>query len=122
MLWLGLGSAAAYGAGNALRGVGVRIWSEPMVGTLIGTVVGFLLQAFISARRSAELLSRLRSADHTGLTLYLFVGITGIAAQALSVVAMQYIPVAEVALITASTPLLVLPATVVLFPRREAVN
>lgn len=122
MLLLGLASSAAYGAGTAFRGVGVRLWSEPMIGTLIGALVGFFLQALVSARKRRELLPRLRLADRTGLILYFCVGITGITAQALSIVAMQYIPVAEVALITASTPLLVLPASLIFFPKRETVT
>lgn len=50
------------------------------------------------------------------------VGALSIIAQALSIVAMQLAPVADVALITAATPLVVWPLMRILYPGREPVS
>lgn len=120
--WLGLASAIAYGVGTAMRGVGVRHWPEPLLGALIGAIVGVLVHALVQAYRSVPLWPGWGEVDRNGIALFTMVGALGIGAQAISIVAMQLAPVADIALITAATPLVVWPLMRILYPGREPVN
>lgn len=121
VLVLGMGSSLAYAIGNVMRGAAIRAWNEPVLGALLGAVVGLSLHlAFSSGKR--EMLAGLRSASRSGLWLYALLGVTTIAAQMCAIAAMRYIPLSIATLITLCTPVLVFPLSRLLFKNSEEVS
>jgi drug/metabolite transporter (DMT)-like permease len=119
-LWIGLLGALAYGIGNVARGAGVRDWEAPIVGSLIGAVVGLVAYALVHTDLR-KLRSAVRGADPIGLRLWLLSGVLTIGAQTCQIAATQYIPVAIAVVISVAVPVVVLPVSVV-FLRREAIG
>lgn len=117
---IGLLGALAYGLGNVARGVGVRNWEAPIVGSLIGAMVGFVAYGLIKTDLR-KLPQAVRGADPVGRRLWLLSGVLTIGAQTCQIAATQYIPVAVAVVISVSVPVLVLPISV-LFLRREAIG
>lgn len=121
VLMLGLGSSLAYAIGNVMRGSGVRVWNEPILGALVGALIGLALHvAFSSGRR--EMLSGLRTANRSGALLYALLGVCTIFAQMCAIGAMRYIPLSIATLITLCTPVLVFPLSHMLFKNSENIN
>ena len=121
VVWLGIGASLGYAVGNVLRGYGIARWDEAIAGTLIGAVSALALQLAITAM-SREGLRPLARADRRGLALYAAMGVTTVSAQALTIAAMALAPVALVALITLSTPLLILPFSVTVLRHEERIG
>ena len=118
---LGLGSSLAYAIGNVMRGSGIRAWNEPVLGALLGAVIGLALHlGFSSGKR--EMLAGLRSASRSGLWLYALLGVTTIAAQMSAIAAMRYIPLSVATLVTLCTPVLVFPLSHLLFKNSEEIS
>lgn len=115
---LGLFSSGAYAVGNLLRGAAVRTWPEPIAGALIGALTGLALHYFLS-KDKASLVSRLRSAERSGLWLYALVGMANISGQITTIASMRYIPLSVAALVSLCTPLLVFPLSYWLFKSQE---
>lgn len=121
VLVLGLGSSLAYAIGNVMRGSGVRIWNEPVLGALVGALFGLVLHvAFSSGKR--EMLAGLRTANRSGALLYALMGVTTISAQMCTIGAMRYIPLSIATLITLCTPVLVFPLSHLLFKNSENIT
>ena len=121
VFFLGMGSSLAYAVGNVMRGAAIRAWNEPVLGALLGAVVGLALYlGFSSGKR--EMLAGLRSASRSGLWLYGLMGVTTIAAQMCAIAAMRYIPLSIATLITLCTPVLVFPLSRLLFKDSEEVS
>jgi drug/metabolite transporter (DMT)-like permease len=118
---LGAGASIGYAVGNVLRGYGVAHWNEAIAGTLIGAVAALALQLAITAM-SREGLRPLAHADRRGLALYAAMGVTTVSALALTIAAMALAPVALVALITLSTPLLILPFSATMLRHEERIG
>ena len=59
----------------------------------------------------AEFVRGLRTADRTGIRLYVLAGVLTICAQMSMVASMRYIPVAVATVITLATPLVVMPVS-----------
>ena len=123
LLVLGLSSAASYALGNICRAYGVRLWNEPLWGVFLGAATGLGLHLLMSARQSpSKLIRRLLDANRHGMRLFLVVGVSGLAAQICTIVAMRNLPVAEVAAIMTGTPLLVYPVSYLFMRRSEALT
>ncbi len=118
---LGVGASVGYAIGNVLRGQAIALWGEAIAGTLIGAVAALALQAALTGA-SREGFRPVRRADRRGLALYAAMGVTTVAAQALTIEAMSLAPVAVVALITLSTPLVILPVSLTMLRREERVD
>ena len=114
VLLLGLGSSFAYAIGNVLRGAAVRSWNEPVVGALVGAVLGLALHLAFSADKKG-LIGRLRKANRRGVGLYALMGVCTISGQMCLIGAMRFIPVSVATLMTLCTPLLVFPLSHLLF-------
>ncbi len=69
LLALGLASSTAYAIGNVLRGAAIRLWHEPVLGALLGSVSGLAIHLVFS-KGKAGLLHRLRSADRRGALIH----------------------------------------------------
>jgi len=120
-LFLGLGSSMAYAVGTVLRGAGVRLWNEPVLGALLGAVTGLVLHLATSSGLSS-LKQDMRAADRKGVWLYVISGILTITAQVCAIASLRYIPVSLSNLITLCSPLLVIPGSYLIFKNREAVT
>ena len=118
---LGAGASAGYAVGNVLRGYGIARWDEAIAGTLIGAVAALALQLALTAM-SRDGLRPLLRADRRGVALYAAIGVTTVSAQVLTIAAMALAPVALVALITLSTPLVILPFSLTVLRRDERIG
>jgi drug/metabolite transporter (DMT)-like permease len=118
---IGLASSLAYAVGNVLRGSAIRAWNEPVLGALLGAVVGLLLHALVSSGMRG-LRESLKGANRTGLLLYSLSGVLTISAQICVIWSYRYIPISLSNLITLCTPLLVIPGSYFLFRNREGIT
>jgi drug/metabolite transporter (DMT)-like permease len=121
VLWLGLGGALAYAIGSVLRAQAVRGWNEPILGALVGASSGLLLHAALN-RGNAGLVAKLKSADRRGLLTYAASGVLTICAQICAIASFRYIAVSLSSLIVLCTPVLVVPASYVLFKNRDGIT
>ena len=118
---MGIGASIGYAVGNVLRGFAVGRWDEAIAGTLVGSVAALALQAVLTAA-SRDGIGPIVRASRRGLALYALLGVTTVTAQAMTVAAMARAPVALVALITLSTPMLVLPFSMTVLRHEERVG
>lgn len=121
VLILGLGSSLAYAIGNVMRGSAVRVWNEPILGALLGAMLGLGLHLFFSSGKR-EMLAGIRKASRSGAWLYALMGVTTISAQICAIAAMRYIPLSIATLITLCTPILVFPLSHLLFKNSEGIG
>ena len=121
MLLLGLGSSLAYAVGNVLRGTAVRLWNEPVLGALVGSIFGLALQLAASSHKR-DIGMNLRNANPGGVWLFVLIGIMTISAQMCAIGAMRYIPLSVATLVTLCTPLLVFPLSHLLFKNSEGIG
>jgi drug/metabolite transporter (DMT)-like permease len=117
----GVLGALAYGLGNVARGAGVRDWEAPLVGGLVGALVGFITFTLVKTDLR-KLGAALRGADPVGRRLWLLSGVLSIAAQTCLIAATIYIPVAIAVVISVAVPVVVLPVSVLFLRRTEAVG
>jgi drug/metabolite transporter (DMT)-like permease len=110
----GLGGALAYAIGSVLRAQAIRSWDEPILGALVGAASGLLLHAALN-RGNAGLVAKLKNADRQGLLTYAVSGVLTICAQICAIASFRYIPVSLSSLIVLCTPVLVVPASYLLF-------
>ena len=111
-------AAVCYGLGNVARGAAVDAWREPLLGTLLGALSG--TAAFLLFHVSLVQVARqLSQADRAGLGLWALVGALTIAGQTAVVAATMYIPIAVAVAISSALPLVVIPASVLLFGNSE---
>jgi drug/metabolite transporter (DMT)-like permease len=118
---LALLGAAAYGLGNVARGAGVERWPEPVVGSLLGAVVG-LVGYWVVAVDRKTVVGAVRGADPRGRALWLLSGVLTIGAQTCLVAATETIPVAIAVVVSAAVPVVVLPVGLLLRRRVERVG
>ncbi len=120
-LLVGLGSSAAYSVSHILRAGAMQSWSEPVAGVALGAASGTLALVFVNRHRLPQL--RHSAAAQPGATaLYAAIGCMQVLAQALMIASLAHIPASVAALITMCTPLIVLPASLLLFKNREAIG
>lgn len=115
---LGLLTVAGFGVSNAFRGIGLRLWNEPLLGLLISSAAAMVLQC-ASTRDWAKVKRDMRGCNATGWALYTATGITTVGGPVLVAMAMLHIEIALAALVTHTTPLLIFPVTVWFYGQRE---
>lgn len=117
----GLLSAAAYGAGNVLRGFAIDRWQEPLVGALAGAVIA--TTAYVAIHPAARVaVRRLGSASRKGLGLWALSGSLMICGQASVIAATATLPVAVVVAVSAATPVVVVPVSIAMGGRHEGLT
>lgn len=120
-VFLGLGSSLAYAIGTVLRGAGVRLWNEPVLGALLGAATGLVLHLATSSVLHT-LRQEIAAADKKGVRLYVASGVLTISAQICAIASLRYIPVSLSTLITLCSPLIVIPGSYVIFKNRELIT
>ncbi len=121
LLLIGLGSASAYSVSQILRAAGVQAWSEPVVGVTLGAVAGSLALTWVQ-RKELRPLRRRILAQPAASMLYAGVGCMQIVAQTLLIASLLHIPASIAALVSMSSPLVVLPLSLLLFRNRERIG
>jgi drug/metabolite transporter (DMT)-like permease len=117
---LGMFASLAYAVGNVMRGAAVRDWDEPIAGGLLGALSGIALHLLFSSG-TAKSLSNLKSADRTGVLMFMFTGTLNISAQILVIFSLRYIPVSIATLIASCVPVLVIPMSYFLLKNQEGI-
>lgn len=118
---IGLGSATAYSVSYILRAVSVESWNEPIAGVVLGACAGSLALAVVHRRQLAPV--RQRAAAQPGAAMvYAGIGCMQVVAQGLMIASLVHIPASIAALITMCSPLVVLPASLLLFRNRERIG
>lgn len=114
-------ASVCYALGNVARGGAVQQWNEPVVGGFLGALsgtVGYLL-FHVSFRKLA---ADVRAANRRGLALWAGAGTITMAGQMAVIAATAHIPVGIAVAISAATPVLVIPASVLLFRNSDRVR
>ncbi|MQA12720.1 MAG: EamA family transporter [Pseudonocardiaceae bacterium] len=113
--------AMSYAVGNVVRSGAVRYWNEAVFGALLGascaTVV--YLVAHTDLRRLAQ---RVRTSPRSGLWFWALSGVLTISAQISLIAATRTIPVAVAVVVATAIPLIVVPASILLFRNAEGVT
>ena len=120
--FLAISGSASYAVGNVLRGVAIQEWNEPILGALIGAVLGMTLHFLTSLHITKRFRNKLAQADRIGVLIYALTGVLTIIAQVCVIASMRYIPVSIASLITLSTPVFVTPASYLLLKNREGIT
>ncbi|WP_017728758.1 DMT family transporter [Halalkalibacterium ligniniphilum] len=120
-VWIALLSALSYAVSNILRGVAVQDWNEPILGALLGAIVGLGFHMVFSLK-TKNIFTTLKEADRFALKLYCLSGICTISAQIFLISSMFYIPISIANLITLSTPILVTPLSYFLLKNAENIT
>lgn len=120
-VWIALLSAFSYAISNILRGVAVQDWNEPILGALIGAVVGIGFHIIFSLK-THNIMDTLKRADRLAIKLYCVSGVCTISAQIFVISSMFYIPISIANLITLSTPILVTPLSYFLLKNSENIT
>lgn len=118
---LALVDALSYAIGNVIRSSAVRDWDQAVFGGLLGALAAtaVYLVFHTDLRRLAH---RVRTARRSGIWLWTLSGVLTISAQISLIASTRTIPVAVGVVITAAIPLIVVPASVVLFRNTEGVT
>lgn len=117
---VGLFSAAAYAVGNIIRGDALDRWSEPLLGALAGAVAATVVYAALHRPAWSAVAGPRR--PRRGLALWLLSGALTIGGQACVIASTAYLPVSVAVAISAATPMVVIPVSVLLFANRERVR
>lgn len=118
---LGLVGAVSYAVGNVIRSTAVRHWDEAVFGGFVGASAATLI--YLALHTDVRKLSgRMRHADRLGLAMWGISGVLTISAQISLIASTRYIPVAVGVVIAAAIPVLVIPASLLLFRNSEAVT
>lgn len=113
--------ALSYAIGNVVRSSGVRDWNEPIFGGFLGAVAGTIAYLLLHTELRT-LVGRVRESDRLGVWLWGLSGVLTISAQISLIAATRHIPIAIGVVISAALPVLVIPASVILFHNKEAVT
>lgn len=116
-----LAAAGAYAMGNVIRGGAVGRWQEPVLGAFVGAVAAAATYVAVHVRLR-RLPTLLHGLPRGGLLLWTLSGSIMICAQAAMIAATAYLPVGVVVAVSAATPAIVIPASVLLFGNAEQVT
>jgi drug/metabolite transporter (DMT)-like permease len=117
----GVLTVSGFGVGNAIRGMAMRGWNEPIFGTLLGSSAALVAQ-LATTRGLAAKLGAVRRADRAGLALYAASGVVTVLGQVFLLAAMRRMPIALAALVSMTTPLVIFPLSVIVFRNREGLT
>ena len=118
---IGLGSSTAYAISHVLRAGAIGSWNEPVAGVALGACTGTLALVLVHRRQLAPLRHRIAAQPRAALA-YAGVGCMQILAQVCMVAALAHIPASIAALIALCSPLVVMPASLLLFRNREGIG
>jgi len=118
---LGLLLVAAFGIGNAFRGMAIRSWHEAIFGTLFATGAAALCQA-ASIRDWPKVSAEILGGDRRGRALFAASGVATACGAMLTTFAMGRIEIAIAALITFTTPIAIFPVSVFVLRNREGLS
>ncbi len=118
---IGLGSSTAYAISHVLRAGAIGSWNEPIAGVALGACTGTLALALVHQHQLAPLCQRVAAQPRAAL-VYAGVGCMQILAQVCMVAALAHIPASIAALIALCSPLVVMPASLLLFRNREGIG
>ncbi|MGH3661491.1 MAG: EamA family transporter [Micromonosporaceae bacterium] len=118
---LALIGALSYAVGNVIRSSAVRDWDEAIFGAFLGAFSAVIAYLILHTDVRA-LAGRIRVADRVGLVYWALSGVLTISAQISLIAATRDIPVAVGVVVAAAIPVLVIPASVLLFHNSEAVT
>ena len=113
--------ALSYAIGNVIRSSAVRDWDQAVFGGLLGAFCATVVYLVVhtDVRRLAQ---RLRTAPRSGLWLWGLSGVLTISAQISLIASTRTIPVAVGVVVAAAIPLIVVPASVLLFRNTESIT
>ncbi|MPY81372.1 MAG: EamA family transporter [Actinophytocola sp.] len=115
---LALLSAFAYALGNVIRSDAVREWNEPVIGGLLGAATATFL--YFSVHTSPrELWCQVQRGDRRGILLWSLSGALTVSAQICVIAATRHIEVAVAIAISSPLPVIVVPASLLLFGNQE---
>lgn len=113
----------SYAVGNVIRGAAFQSWNQPILGGIIGAVLGFILHAVTSKNiNMSGFWSQVRISDRKGVLLYIMSGVITISAQISLIASMRYIPMTIANLISMSTSVIVTPLGFTLFKNYENIT
>ena len=118
---IGLLTITGFGMSNAVRGLGMRGWDEPILGTLVACVAAMVLQ-LVTTPSIPGAWRQIRASDPRGIRLYVWSGVLSVGGAMLLSASMAHMKVALAALISHSTPLLIFPLSVFVFGNREGLT
>ncbi|MFC3884833.1 DMT family transporter [Bacillus songklensis] len=114
-------SSFSYAVGNVVRGAAIQNWNQPILGGILGALLGFLLHVATN-KNTRDFWGQIRKSDSTGVLLYVISGVITISAQISVIASMRYIPISIANLITLSTPVIVTPLSFILFKNQEGIT
>ncbi|HVC12627.1 MAG TPA: DMT family transporter [Burkholderiales bacterium] len=117
----GVLTVSGFGVGNAIRGLAMRGWNEPVFGTLLGASTALVAQ-LATTRDLPRKLAGLRRADRGGLALYAASGVVTVLGQMFLLAAMRRMPIALAALVSMTTPLVIFPLSLLAYRNREGLT
>ncbi|MBV8030659.1 MAG: DMT family transporter, partial [Betaproteobacteria bacterium] len=120
-LLAGLFAVAGFGFGNVLRGLAMRQWEEPLLGTVIAALSAFVLQVAVT-RDWHAVRAQVRKAGAPGVWIYVACGIATSFGSVFITAAMAHMKIGLAALIMHTTPVVVFPMSALLFKQREEIN
>jgi drug/metabolite transporter (DMT)-like permease len=120
-LLLGLFVVIGFGFGNALRGIALRSWTEPLLGALVSTAAATALQ-LAATRNWPRVILALRNGSAKAYTLYVASGIATAGGTVLVGVAALHMEIALAALVIHTTPLVIFPASYFLYRNRDVLS
>lgn len=120
-LGLAVLTVAGFAFGNVFRGMGVREWSEPVLGTLIASAAALACQV-AATRDWRALAAGLRAADPRGPRLYVASGVASVCGSLFSTAAMAHMEISIAMAIVYSTPLVIFPISVFVLGNAEQVR
>ena len=120
-LVLGLLVVAGFGVSNVVRGVGLREWNEPMLGTLVAALVATAIQ-LTTTRNWPRVIDGFRSGSARGYALYAVAGLLTTAGPVFVATSMLHMKIALAALVVHTTPLVIFPASYLLYRNRDVLS
>ena len=117
----GLVAVAGFGFSNVIRGTGVRVWNEPVLGAVISAAVALVCQ--VAATRNWKAIgAQFRAADRKACWLYVGCGVATSVGAIFLAAAMRHMEIALAVLVVHSTPLVIFPVSVFVLRNREGLN
>jgi len=118
---IGLLTVSSFGLSNGVRGLAMRDWGEPILGTLIACLAAMVLQLATSKSFKATWRG-IVGGDRRGLALYAASGVMSVTGAMFLAASMAHMKVALAVLVSHSTPLLIFPLSLILFRNREGLS
>jgi drug/metabolite transporter (DMT)-like permease len=120
-LLIALGSSTAYAISHILRAGAIQTWNEPVAGVVLGAAAGTLALGLVNRRKLPQVRQRI-AAQPRAAVVYAGVGCMQVIAQTFMIASLAHVHASIAALITMCTPLVVLPASLLLFKNREGIG